>query len=91
MTQNEFYRAISESADIPMTKVKAAFDAATTIMARELVDGRDDKISTPLGTFRSKSSAARQARNPATGGTVDVPAKTSVAFKPSTALVRRHG
>jgi len=34
-----------------------------------------------LGIFKYKERAARKARNPATGKSVDVPAKASVSFK----------
>ena len=39
-----------------------------------------------VGIFKARESAARQARNPATGATIDVPAKTKLSFKPAKAM-----
>lgn len=43
----------------------------------------EGSIRTVIGTFRRKDQAARIARNPRTGEQVDVPAKTTLGFKPS--------
>ena len=39
-----------------------------------------------FGSFEIKRQEARRARNPATGGMVDVPAKNVVRFKPFSGL-----
>lgn len=39
-----------------------------------------------LGTFKAKERAARNARNPKTGETINVPAKKAPVFKPSNAF-----
>jgi len=36
-----------------------------------------------VGIFKAKQTAARTARNPATGATINVPARTKLAFKPA--------
>ena len=47
----------------------------------------EGKFTMPkLGTFKLAERAARTARNPHTGGTVSVPAKTVLKFKPSSRL-----
>jgi DNA-binding protein HU-beta len=38
-----------------------------------------------FGTFAPKTKAARVGRNPRTGQAVDIPARTSLAFKPAKA------
>lgn len=45
----------------------------------------EGSIRTTIGTFRRKEQAARVARNPRTGEQVDVPAKTTLGFKPASA------
>ncbi|MFH1518032.1 MAG: HU family DNA-binding protein, partial [Pseudomonadota bacterium] len=39
-----------------------------------------------FGTFAAKTRNAREGRNPATGDKIKIPEKTSLAFKPATAL-----
>lgn len=38
-----------------------------------------------FGTFKPKTTAARVGRNPRTGEAVEIPARTSLAFKPAKA------
>lgn len=48
---------------------------------------KGNEIAIPgLGTFKRKDVPARTARNPATGGTVQVPAKNKLIFKVSSAI-----
>jgi len=36
-----------------------------------------------FGVFKKHESAAREGRNPASGATIQIPAKTTMKFKPS--------
>lgn len=44
-----------------------------------------ETIRTPIGTFTKQVKAARNARNPRTGETIEVPAKEVLAFRVSKA------
>lgn len=47
----------------------------------------EETVDVPgLGKFGTKERAARKGRNPKTGETMDIPAKTVLTFKPSKAL-----
>ena len=57
-------------------------DAVFDIISKECVEGREVAIS-GFGTFKTGDQKARQARNVATGETVDVPAKRVPRFHAS--------
>lgn len=70
--------------------VDALFDArpGKGIIAIELDRGK--KVSIPgFGTFGSRSRKARQARNPATGAVISVPARKYPVFKAGKTLKDR--
>ncbi len=69
----------------------------TKVQAEQVVDGvidaivnslkKGDEVSiSGLGIFSVKARAARQARNPRTGETIDVPAMKVPKFRPAKAL-----
>jgi nucleoid DNA-binding protein len=58
------------------------------IIAVELDAGRKVNI-TGFGNFSTKSRAARQGRNPATGATIMIPAKKYAHFAPAKGLKDR--
>jgi len=61
------------------------FDAIVDAMFEELASGRE--ISLPkFGKLTPVQREARAGRNPATGDTVEIPAKTVVKFKASSTL-----
>ena len=64
------------------TKVEAsrAIDAVCSSIGK--VAGHGGRITVPgFGTFRMKDRAARVAKNPRTGVSIDVPARSELAFK----------
>lgn len=81
MTKKEIVKAISEKLGLTQltTKeiVQQTFDA---IIETLVTDGRIELRN--FGVFEVKRRAARKARNPRTGGQVEVPAKYVVTFKP---------
>ncbi len=48
------------------------------------IKGTDKVTFVKFGTFRKANRAARECRNPQTGGKIQVPAKTVLTFKAST-------
>lgn len=66
-----------------LTKVKTAevLDALAEIIETAAKDGQT--VITPLGRFVPKTRAARIGRNPRTGESIEIAAKTTVSFKPA--------
>ena len=81
MTKKEIVRNISEelglTQDVTKQIVQKTFDAIVDALVRE---GRIELRN--FGVFEVKSRAARKARNPMTGQSVDVPGRFVVTFKP---------
>ncbi|NPA53836.1 MAG: HU family DNA-binding protein [Aquificae bacterium] len=61
--------------------VEAFMEAVTTTLAK-----KDSVVLTGFGTFSTSERAARTARNPRTGETVNVSARTAPKFKPGKKL-----
>lgn len=61
--------------------VSALFDGDNGIIASTLAGGEDVSLQ-GFGTFAKKARAARLATNPATGGKIQVAAKSVPGFKP---------
>ena len=81
VTKKEIVRNISEelglTQDVTKQIVQKTFDAIVDALVRE---GRIELRN--FGVFEVKSRAARKARNPMTGQSVDVPGRFVVTFKP---------
>lgn len=61
---------------------------ALALIERETATDGDSLVLKGFGTFKRKHVAAKQARNPQTGGTVTVPARSVLRFTASKAQVR---
>ena len=82
MVKSEFVRALNEKLpDIQLDDVELALNCILAQMADALVEGERIEIR-GFGSFNLHHRPARIARNPRTGGTVDLPAKVKVHFKP---------
>jgi DNA-binding protein HU-beta len=85
MNKPELVAALASKTGQTQTLTGEFFAALTEIITQEMEAG--NKISIQgFGVFNSKVRAARKARNPKTGGTVDVPAKRVVKFSPGSGL-----
>ncbi len=60
-------------------------DAALKVLTNAFAEGTDVTIS-GFGRFKIREVAARQARNPRTGGIVEIPAQKKLVFKPAPCL-----
>jgi DNA-binding protein HU-beta len=83
-------RSLSEqlAANHGISKAKAS-DLASDVfhaIAHELQNGGEVRIH-QFGTFKQVERKARKGRNPATGESIEVPAKKAVKFSPSAALL----
>lgn len=85
MNKSELAKAISDKAGITRAQAGDAVDAlAEAIVAAAK---RDDSVQLAgFGTFHAKHREAREVRNPRTGETMMSKAKTSLAFRPASAL-----
>jgi nucleoid DNA-binding protein len=63
-------------------------EAGSGIIAVELDAGRDISIA-GFGKFETKRRSARQGRNPQTGATIQIAARTVATFKPAKGLKDR--
>ncbi len=85
MNKPELIAALASKTGNTQALTGEFISALTEIITQEMEAG--NKISIQgFGVFNSKVRAARTARNPKTGGTVDVPAKRVVKFSPGASL-----
>lgn len=83
-TRIDIARAVAEKERISIQDANSII-GSTIEAVKEAVQKEDVRL-VGLGTFRRLKRQARQARNPRTGETVAVPAKTVIRFKPSKSL-----
>lgn len=81
MTKKEIVKAISEEMSLTQLKTKEIVQKTFDAIIETLVEDRRIELRN-FGVFEVKMRAARKARNPRTGGQVEVPAKFVVTFKP---------
>lgn len=80
MTKAELVAAIA--AEMGETKTATeAFLAAQALVIRETLKSGGDLTLPNIGKLSTSKREAREARNPSTGATITVPAKTVVKFK----------
>ncbi|BFM18649.1 HU family DNA-binding protein [Maricurvus nonylphenolicus] len=85
MHKSDLVAAVADLADLPKEKtndvVSAIFDEITNALSR------DETVNLiGFGSFSQRHRAARTGRSPKTGETIQIPASTSVGFKPGKAL-----
>jgi nucleoid DNA-binding protein len=81
VTKKEIVKAISEELGLTQLKTKEIVQKTFDAIVETLVEDRRIELRN-FGVFEVKMRAARKARNPRTGGQVEVPAKFVVTFKP---------
>lgn len=85
MTKSDLINALAEGTTINKTDIGAILDKLPSVIEATVKSGNPFTLP-KVGIFKARESAARQARNPATGATIDVPAKTKLSFKPAKAM-----
>ena len=91
MNKTEMAKKLAKKTDLTQAKAAEVIDAIFSsdsgkgIIAVELDAGRKIAIA-GFGSFGTKSRSARQGRNPATGETITIAAKTYATFKPAKGL-----
>lgn len=85
MNKTELARVVAEKADLTIAVAGDAVNAVVDAIVSALAEG--EEVAVPgFGTFKVAERAARTARNPQTGETVEVAASKAVTFKVSKAL-----
>lgn len=80
MNKTELIQAMSEKSGLTKKDTQRALDAFLEVTTHALK--KEQRLSLPgFATFKVVDRPARVARNVATGGTVNVPAKKVVKFK----------
>ncbi len=85
MTQAQFFDAIAHASQLTKAQVKAAFQAAESVVMQNLKAG--DRIPLGgIGTIKLADRKAREGRNPATGETIKIAASNGAKFSAAAAL-----
>jgi DNA-binding protein HU-beta len=78
MTKSQIIAAVADKADISKAQAKDALDA----LAALAYEGAAEGFTIPgIGKLVKVNRAARMGRNPATGETIQIPAKTVLKFR----------
>ena len=85
MTQSEMMTQLADKAGLKKTDLKNLFTALSDMAISEVK--KNDEFTLPgFGKFVKTKRKAREGRNPATGATLKIPAKTTVKFRASKTL-----
>jgi len=85
MNKGDLIKAVAESAGLNQTQASDAV-AAVFDTIESTLKNKDKASFIGFGTFSTNNRPARDGRNPATGETIKIKAKTVVKFKPGKAL-----
>ena len=87
MNKSELIDAIAASAGLTKADAGRAIDATTSAITAALKKG-DTVTLVGFGTFTISNRDARKGRNPKTGESIDIPAKTVARFKAGSDLAK---
>ena len=77
--------AVHERLQLTKRDSALAVDAVLEAMTKALTDGHELRLLN-FGLFTLRNQKARPGRNPKTGASVEIPARTVVLFRPAEAL-----
>lgn len=81
MNKSELINAIAAESGLSKSDSKSALEAITNTITNQLAAGNSVQL-VGFGTFSTGSRAARVGVNPSTGAAIQIPASTTVKFKP---------
>ena len=85
MTQSEIIGHFAEKHEMKRTQVKELFDELAELAIQEVK--RNGEFALPgFGKLVLSQRKAREGRNPATGETIQIPAKTTLKFRVGKAM-----
>jgi DNA-binding protein HU-beta len=79
MTQSQIVDNLAESTGLKKADVKSLFDSLASLAASEVKTNGEFTVP-GFGKLKKTHRKAREGRNPATGATIQIPAKTTVKF-----------
>jgi DNA-binding protein HU-beta len=85
MNKADLIDAMAEDAGISKAAAKKALDSFTDRVSTTLASGGRVSL-VGFGTFSTSERSAREGRNPQTGATIQIPAKTVAKFKAGSEL-----
>jgi DNA-binding protein HU-beta len=85
MTRTELIAALADQAGTDKKQAKEFLEALTALIENQIRSGGEVPLR-GLGKFKVQHRKAREGRNPATGETIQIPAKTVVKFTVAKAL-----
>lgn len=85
MNKNDLIAAVAEEADLSKAKAGEVVDAVFNAIEKTLKNKEEVRL-VGFGTFATSRREASKGRNPRTGDEIDIPASTSVRFKPGKTL-----
>lgn len=85
MTKQELVEQLATKEGMPKTKAEEIVNFIIDTITKAMIKG-DEVVITGFGKFVVVKKAAREGRNPKTGETVTIPAKTVPKFRPGKAL-----
>ena len=80
MTQSEVYNHFAEKTGMKRSQVKEFFEELANLAGTE-VKRNGEFVLPGLGKMVKAERKAREGRNPATGETIKIPAKTTLKFR----------
>lgn len=85
LNKQELVSSVAERSDISKTKAGEVVDAVLATIEASLSKGQEVRL-VGFGSFVTAKRKATKGRNPRTGDEINIPASTSVRFKPGKAL-----
>ena len=85
MNKLDIIAAVSEETGLAKNEATKAVDAVFSLVSKALKDKQEVRVS-GFGSFVVADRKPTKGRNPRTGEEIDIPASTSVRFKPGKGL-----
>jgi len=85
LNKQDLISAVAEEADLPKVKTAEVVESVLATIERALKEKQEVRL-VGFGTFAPATRKAAKGRNPRTGEEIDIPASTSVRFKPGKSL-----
>lgn len=85
ITKDELAKLVAERAGLESGQAKAAVEATIAEITAQLAAGNEVKF-TGFGKFSTAARPAREGRNPRTGESMQIAAKTAAKFSPGAEL-----
>ena len=85
MNKLDLIAAVAEEAEMPKAAATTAVEAVFSVIEKALKSKQEVRL-TGFGSFVTADRKATKGRNPRTGEEIDIPASTSVRFKPGKGL-----